>query len=145
MVVAVEEAEPEGFGRVVHSLAELFYADGRLLVPPWPACLQFGRSERAVQPGQIEYQCGENGGDDLPAMFIGRPTRVGGVQLADDRRRSVVPVLLKGKGMLPGLLHRLGIWVNGGVPSVPERYCPGATVGENPASGRPPNLSGILP
>ena len=50
----------------------------------------FGRSDRSVQLGQIEDQYGENGGDDLPAMFHVQTTHGGDVQAADDSRRPVV-------------------------------------------------------
>ena len=36
IVVAGEEEEPEGFGRVVQWLAVLFYADDELPASPWP-------------------------------------------------------------------------------------------------------------
>ena len=40
MVVSGEEAEPEGFWRVVQQLAALFYAESGLIASPWSAQIQ---------------------------------------------------------------------------------------------------------
>ena len=52
-------------------------------------------------------------------------------------RRDVVPVPPKREGPLNGFLHGPGGRVTGIVLTVPERYCPGHTVGEHRASGGP--------
>ena len=72
-----------------------------------------------------------------------QPCRMSGQhsEVVDDGRRPIVPGPPKVEGPLPGFLHGPG----GRVMSVPERYWPGSTVVEHPASGGTPTLLDIIP
>ena len=79
----------------------------------------------AALPGRIEYQCEEKGGDDLPAIFHGRPKLGVGVRASDEGRRPVIPCLPKVEGPMPGFLRVPGSQVTGGALPVPEKGWPG--------------------
>ena len=60
-------------------------------------------------------------------------------------RRPVILGLPKVEDLLTGLLHITGVWVTSGTLSVTKQDCMMSIEVEHPASGGPPNLSGILP